>query len=296
MVCIPSLAVSEVRGAFLYNLSDFTGTIPYNWARVFIDRERNESYVLYQNFFRVFNENGMEIYRFGDDIDLGHIVDAAVDGDGNILMLSYKMSEYSITRANFRGEPIGRIEIKNLPPEFSKFLPNRMIYQAGNLYFASLGGLRAVVTDSDGNFKYGFDMVAVLQLEEKERADNEMVGFSVDREGNILFTIPVLFKAFKLSPDKKLTSFGRPGGAPGRFGVIAGIVTDKMGNYLVVDKLKCVVSVFDRETNFLTEFGYRGFMPGNLIAPDDIAIDDKGKIYVTQSRNRGVSVFQLTYQ
>ena len=31
-----------VKGTFLYSLSDFTGPIPYNWARVSVDKERKE--------------------------------------------------------------------------------------------------------------------------------------------------------------------------------------------------------------------------------------------------------------
>jgi DNA-binding beta-propeller fold protein YncE len=289
-----------VKGAFLYTLSNFTGPLPYNWAKVSVDGKRSETYVLYQNNIRVFNENGMEIYRFGDDLELGHIVDVAINEEGDILLLSYEISgtelKYSITRCNFRGEPKSKIEMKNLPEEFSKFSPGRMVYHNGDLYLASLMGMKVVVTDSEGNFKDGYDDIeALAQIDEKEKGNVEMVGFSVDKEGNILFTIPSLFKAYKLSLDRKVTSFGRPGGAPGRFGIIAGIVSDEEGNYLVVDKLKCTVMVFDKNQNFLTEFGNRGFKPGNLIAPDDIAIDQNGRIYVTQSRRRGVSVFKIIY-
>jgi DNA-binding beta-propeller fold protein YncE len=121
----------------------------------------------------------------------------------------------------------------------------------------------------------------------------ELFGLSVDKEGSIFFTIPVLFKAYKLAPDRKLTSFGRPGSAPGRFGVVAGIVTDSRGHVIVVDRLKCVIMVFDKDFNFLTEFGYRGTKPGNLIVPDAIGIDRRDRVYVTQGRKRGVSVFAL---
>jgi DNA-binding beta-propeller fold protein YncE len=105
----------------------------------------------------------------------------------------------------------------------------------------------------------------------------------------------VLFKAYILSPDGKLNWFGKPGGAPGRFNVVAGIVEDSKGNYVIADKLKCAILVFDKKFNFMTEFGYRGFRPENLIVPDDIAIDKNDRIYVTQARKRGVSVFKLDY-
>lgn len=283
----------KVRGVFLYNLSDFTGTIPYNWSRVVADREGNEIYVLYQNTLRVFNESGMEIFKFGDDLDLGHIVDLSIDKRGDIYLLAHKDSRSEILRCNFRGEPKSGIHLKNLPKDFSGFSPNRMVYQDDNLYLASTGEMKIVIIDLQGNFNKGYDLIPLLEQEEKDRGNMEMTGFSVDREGNILFTVPTLFRACVLSPGGKLDWFGRPGSVPGKFNIVAGITRDSQGNYLVVDRLKCAVMVFDRGFRFLTQFGYRGLKPGNLIAPDDIAVDRSDRIYVTQSRRRGVSVFKL---
>jgi hypothetical protein len=300
LVVTPATAKAQpVKGFFLYSLSSFTGTIPYMWSRVVADKTRNEIYVLYQNTLRIFNESGMEIYRFGDDLDLGHVVDIVVDEKGDIFLLAYKQSGGELTgeiiHCNFRGEPKSKIDLKNIPNEFSKFFPNRMVYQEGNFYLASLMDLKVVIADHDGNYKNGYDLFPLLELEEKDRGNVEILGFSVDRDGNMLFTIPVLFKACILSPDGKLNWFGKSGSAPGRFNVIAGIAGDSKGNYLVVDKLKCAVMVFDRSFKFITQFSERGYKPGYLIAPDDIAIDNADRIYVTQAARRGVSVFKLTY-
>jgi DNA-binding beta-propeller fold protein YncE len=289
--------MAAVETAYLYNLSNFSGTVPYSWARVFVDKERNEIYVLYQNSISVFNASGMEIYRFGDDTDLGRIADAAVDREGNILMLTYTESGYEIIRCNFRGDPIGKLEIKNLPVEFSGFSPDRMIYRDGYLYLASLNRKKVVVATSDGKFEAGYDIGSLLEgLSEFEKKDIKMGGFSVDRDGNILFTLPTLFKAFRLSPDRKMTAFGKPGSAPGLFGVVSGIISDDRGNYLVADKLKSIVMVFDSEYRFLTQFGFRGVKPGNLIRPQDLSIDSRNRVYVTQAAKRGISVFKLTYE
>src|SRR4030042_2669626 len=110
-----SVSEAEVQSSFLYTLSDFTGTIPYSQTKVSVDRERNEVYVLFQNNIRVFNDVGMEVYRFGEDFAIGHIIDIAVEKSGDILLLSYKDSKSTISRCNYRGEPISRIEPKNFP-------------------------------------------------------------------------------------------------------------------------------------------------------------------------------------
>ena len=251
-----------VKGTYLYNLSNFTGTISFSWPRIFVDQERNEVYVVYQNIIRVFNATGMEVYSFGDDLDLGTIVDLTLDQDGNILLLSYKWSEtidtgYEITRCNYRGEPKSIIAVKNLPPQYSKFLPNRMVYREGNLYLASLVTMVVVVTDSDGVFKEVYDILPMLELEEKEKQDAMMDAFSIDKDGDFLFTIPPLFRAYKITPDRKVSYFGKSGSTPGKFNIVAGIASDSKGNIFVVDK--------------------------------------EDRVYVTQAGNKGISVFKVTY-
>ena len=289
-------AMAALQASFLYSLSDFTGFIPYNWARVSVDEERNEVYVLYQNLMRIFNDAGMEIYRFGDDLDVGRIIDMAIEPSGDILLLAYKeQSGGEIIRCNYRGDPKSTFWLSNLPNPFSNFSPNRMIYRQGNLYFISLMGMQVVITDTRGIFKKGYDLIPLLEREEKERGNMEVSGFSVDREGNILFTVPTLFRACILSPEGKIDWFGRPGSINGRFNIVGGITKDSKGNYIVIDKLKCAVMVFDKDFNFITQFGYRGSKPDNLIIPDDVAIDNKDRIYVTQTKKRGVSVFKLNY-
>ena len=302
LVLISTTAKAQpVKGTFLYNLSNFTGTISFSWPRVFIDQERNEIYVVYQNYIRVFNETGMEVYRLGDELDLGSIVDLTLDRDGNILLLSTKWSQttdkinYEITRCNYRGEPVSKIEMKNLPAQYSKFSPERMIYREGDLYLASLTTMVVVVTDSNGVFKEVYDILPMLELEEKEKQDAMMDGFSIDKEGNFLFTIPPLFRAYKISPDRKVAYFGKSGSTPGRFNIVAGIASDTKGNILVVDKLKCAVMVYDKNFNFLNQFSSRGWKPGFLIAPEDVVIDSQSRVYVTQAGNKGISVFRVTY-
>ncbi len=285
-------AFGQVRATYLYTLSDFGGPLRYDLMRVRVDQERDEIYVIYQNLVRVFNQSGMEIFSFGDDLRLGQILDAAVDPKGDVILLSYKDSRTTVTRCNFRGVPVGPIEIKNLPAGHT-FSPNRMVLRNGSFYFASLMASSVVITDAQGTFQKEIAFVPLLDEDDRKKGDAETIGFTVDEEGNIFFTIPALFKVYKLSPDGKMASFGRPGSAPGRFGVIAGVAVDSRGNLLVADKLKCVVMAFDRNFKFLTEFGYRGARPENLVLPDDIAIDRRDRLYVAQARRRGVSVFAL---
>ncbi len=301
LVAYPALATAGVKASYLYNLANFTGVIRYSAPRISVDKERKEVSVLYQNSVAIFNESGMETYRFGDDLDLGSIADITTDGDGNILLLSYKWSEsrlgnwFEITRCNFRGDPMERIVLKGPPAWSSGFMPHRIAFRNGRLYLVDVMGLRILVTDSDGNFKEGFDLASLIGLDEKQKDGAEIFGFSVGDDGSMLFTIPTLFSAYRLYLGGNFVSFGKPGSAPGKFNIVSGIITDSKGNYLVVDRLKCTIMVFDKNFKYMTQFGFRGYRPGNLIAPDAIDIDESGRLYVTQNGRRGVSVYKITY-
>jgi len=198
-------------------------------------------------------------------------------------------------RCNFRGEVTGKIEIKNLPAQFSGFSPSRVVCLKDKIYLADLYGLKIVITGLDGTFKDGYDLPQMLSLDEKTKGEAEIIGFSVVDDGSVLFTIPVFFSAYRIYPDRKVVSFGRPGSAPGKFNLVRGIAVDSRGNYLVVDRLKSTVQIFDRDFKYVTQFGYRGLRPGNLIAPDDVAVDASDRVYVTQNAQRGVSVYSVSY-
>lgn len=201
-------AGAAAKGAYIFNLSGFTGPVPFNWVQFSVDPERNEIYICdtSEGMVRIFNENGMEIYGFtGDDEDrdLGNIYDVTVGEEGNIYVLSFKSdvkgTRHSIMFCNYRGEPLSKIDLKDLPPDLSQFFPNRIIYRQGDLYLADKGSMRVAVIGADGRFKKSYDLASLINLDQKKRENTGIVGFTVNKDGNLFFTIPVLFQVYKLS-------------------------------------------------------------------------------------------------
>jgi hypothetical protein len=286
----------NIKAEYLYYLSNFKGPIKFGWVRVYPEPRENEIYVMAGTSVNIFNDSGMEIYNFGFDADLGSFYDATVDKDGNILTLSYVGFQYLVTKQNYRGELISRIEIKNLPPELSGFLPTRINARDGRLYLTELMAMKVAVTDENGVYETCYDLAALIGFTEDERMDTGIWNINVREDGSLLFTVPVVANAYIISPERKVTRFGRRGSGPGRFGIPSDMISDSRGNYFVVDTLKSAVLVFDKDLNFLTEFGYRGPYPSNLIAPRSLSMDKKGRLYVTQSTLRGISVFQIRYE
>ena len=291
---------AAINASYLYSFSDFNGRIDYTWPLMSIDQEHGEIYVVSQGYVSVFNSVGMEIYRFGDDQSLGNISDVAIEKDGNILVISskwdYSSGGYiaSVLRCNYRGEQKETVVLKGLPQEFSMFLPNRLVYWKGNIYFADIAARKIVVTDSGGSFVDGYNVGAILASEEKPGTENFIGGFNVDKDGNMLLTVPTLFLALKISRDHKVESFGSPGSLDGKFNVVGGIASDDRGYIYVADILKSVIMVYDKDFKFQMQFGYRGSERGSLVAPQQVEIMSD-KLFVNQARNRGISVFRINY-
>jgi DNA-binding beta-propeller fold protein YncE len=297
---------SQVTATYLYTLSNSTGIVPVSWAKLAVDAAKDEVYVLSLTKINIFNETGMQIYTFNETGELGSVSDAAVRSNGDILVLGSRSGHNEIIRCDFRGESVSTIELKNLPAAYADFTPNRIVVREASLYFGDTNSMKVVVSDDEGVFQKGYDIASIIseQLKnenvgeneiEKEKQDGGMTGFSVDADGNILFTNSALARVYRLSSEGTLQSFGRRGSTPGKFGVPADVIMDATGKYLLVaDILRCVVLVFDKGFQFQTEFGLRGYKPSNLIGPMYMAVDGDNRIYVSQLRNRGVNVYQLS--
>ena len=299
---------AQVSASYLYTLSNFTGIYPISWAKLDADPTMDEVYVLSSAKIKIFDETGMEVYSFNEFGELGMVTDIAVDSKGEIIVLSYRAQTGSseIIRCNFRGEPISTIGLKGLPAEYAGFVPNRIVIRGASFYLANTVEMKVVVTDDTGAFQKSYDLAAIIdkemeqeQLNEKdmakEREDRGITGFAVDKEGNIFFTNGVLARVYCISSEGQMRAFGQRGSTAGKFGVVGDIAIDATGKYLfVADVLRCVVLVFDKNFRFYTEFGLYGNKPSNLIGPMYLAVDGKNRIYVSQLRNRGVNVYQMS--
>jgi len=74
-------------------------------------------------------------------------------------------------------------------------------------------------------------------------------------------------------------------------GVPRGVAIDTKLRLYVADALAHTIDVYDLDGRRLTEFGERGFGPGQFNYPNDIATDRRGRIYITDRENDQVQVW-----
>lgn len=300
IACLLTLAPSgssfaaDYKASFLYKLSDFSGFKPLNSARLSLDPVKQEIYVIGIGTVYIFNNSGMEIYRFEQDPTIGTYLDIFYTSDRKMVVLAANGPQFRLVICNFRGEPMGEIRLTGFPPEFENFFPNRVVARNGKLFLASYNSMRVAVTDENGVFLRGYDLIKTFELKETQRVDTGLGGFTVDKDETMYCSVPALANVFVLRADGTTAVFGKRGSTNGRFGVNAGVAVDRDGNILVADKLRATVMVFDKNFTLLTEFGRRGFGPGDLIVPDSLLVDENNKAYVSNMRKRGVVVYQLS--
>lgn len=286
---------AEYKATFLHKLSDFAGTKPFNAAKLKNDPVKGETYVITGDSVAVFNTSGMEVFRIESDSSIGLISDIVVTSDQKLVILASKNNQIQLRLCNYRGEQLGVIPLEGLPPELKDFSPNRIYARDKLLYLVNMNDMRLVVTDEQGTFVRTIDLGAAIGMTEQERSESGLGGFALDRDGGFVMTVSSFGKLYTLSSDgAKSRIFGRRGSRPGNFSVPVGVAVDRDGNYLVVDKLRCVVMVFDRNFTFLLEFAKRGLGPADLIAPDNIIVDGDNRAYISNLRKRGVVVYQLS--
>jgi len=300
-------ASAEVSVSFLYKLSNFVGAIPYSTPKIVADKVKGEVYVLSGSAVSIFNNSGMEIFRSEFDPEVGTVYDLAVDSNGDIFTLNFKDRKMSILLCNYRLDPQRSIALSDLPAEFAGFSPNQMRYRDGLLYLGNTNAMTVVIVDREGRFVKGYDLVSMLgeQLDDKEkskgkqrtneqrRADNGLASFNLDEAGNVLFVLPVLGRAGMLTADGKAVLFGKRGNGHGKFGVPGGITSDGKGHYLVSDKLRNLVIVFNKNFEYVHEFDSAGVIGSDLASPSVMDVDSSGKLYISQAGNRGVNVYLL---
>lgn len=297
-VCASAAASGPVSVAHLYELSDFTGTIPYTDATVVADPTHDEAYTLFANDIRVFNGTGMQIHSFTVDATKGQIVDLGVDERGDLLTLIYAPVDadgrmpWTLVRADYRGRPQGVVALA-MPDDLRTFSPNQLVLSSGTIWLASTTQMIAAAFSSDGALLREIDLAAVAGVESAERENAGIRGFDVDSSGSVVFAVPVLFKVYVVAPDGTTRAFGKVGSAAGNFGIVAGVAWDRNGNIVVSDRLRNVVMIFDEQFRFVREFGQNGVAKNQVARPGGLAVGTGGKLYVSQLGNRGIAVFAM---
>ena len=294
-----SFAQDGIQVTFRSVLSDFNGPVRIGEARVAVDPESAEVVTAVGRDVRVFNDFGMEVFSFRSPLDFGAILDVAMEPDGSILTLAYRIETsddlppFAIVRHDYRGQKVGELDLSRLDGIYGELRPNRILNDRDGIIVANTMQLLAVRVDRDGTFVRGWDLAEILGILREDVGSLELNGFGVDADGNLLVTVGTRGLAVVLFSDGTVVRFGKSGSAVGGFGNIGAIARDRLGRIYVADKIRGVILVFDGEFRVLAEFGPERTPFGSIGTPAGVWTSGSGRIYVTQVGERGVWAYDV---
>jgi hypothetical protein len=269
-------------------MGDSRGEHASSFARICYDPVGDELYVANGDTVVVYRE-GLETYRFTAAPEIGQFGGLAVLENGEILALS---TAGELFRLSYRGKLLGRVPITRVPGSVGGIRPDRIQLVKGRVYLSDSSEMKVIVVNDKGEFLVAYDLAALILEGKPKTEDYQLNGFGVDDDGNLLFTIAPLFKAYVVSRRGEVKSFGTAGSREGRFNVAGAIARDESGIIYVADALRCVVNMYDKDFQYLGEIGGRGYGPGQLIVPSSIVIANHW-LFVAQGGDRGVTAFRV---
>lgn len=258
---------------------------------VFAEAVKNEIYI-------IDSKSGIVIYtsdffplftlkkRDGIDIAQGLTVDAK----GNLYVAQ------AITKDN----PRQRISVFNACFQWERdiylegfegsqsFVPYRLaIDKKGNIYVAGSYFPGVLMLSNQGKL-----MEIISPEEEGKRVNLNYV--TLDQAGRIYIVSEEVSHIYVYDENRKfLFKFGIKGGSTGKLSrPLAVGIDNRNGRMYVVDYMRHTVSAYDKEGKYLFEFGGLGWGEGWFQYPKDIAVDSKGRIFVADTFNDRIEVFQ----
>jgi hypothetical protein len=150
---------------------------------------------------------------------------------------------------------------------------------------------RIQVFDADGNFLRSWRTPAW--------ENGKPTGLSIDRDGNLLVADTHYYRVLFYTPAGELlehrTMGGTAGNGPGEFGLVTDAVQDSQGNYYVSEYGEFDrIQKFTRDGQYLFQWGGHGSQPGQFLRPQNLAVDQRDRIWVADACNHRIQVFDAT--
>ncbi len=169
-----------------------------------------------------------------------------------------------------------------------------------DLYIADSRNHRILHIASDGTLLNQWGSFAdILQGDAPIGTFNEPWGVAVGPDGSVYVTDTWNHRVQKFTSDgKPVKTWGQYGqpviedpASASSFWGPRGIAVDSRGQVFVADTGNKRIVIFDKDGNYLTEFGTAGFDPGQFDEPVGVAVSPNGTVYVTDTWNQRVQAF-----
>jgi len=241
----------------------------------------------------IFDQLGSYRYQIQGGTSFRSPLDVAVDPEGYIFLLARRGREARVFLLDFDGLYIDdfavpTIEASDQPPRPMSLAVSPSGKQ---LFILDTAAHRVWITDRAVTITGHADLTGGLSDEELL----EQLYGHLDVYGErLLVAVPSAgqVRMFDLQGNP-VGHVGRKGTARCQSGFPVAGALDGEGNAVVLDKQRMLFTIWRVEDNVcIGEFSGIGQSPGALYAPNDLALDSRGKIYIAQTFEGRVQVFE----
>ena len=250
-------------------------------SAIHIDRKFNEVLISDPGHNRIviFDDNGVYRFEFSGGEIFSTPGDLVVDSEGQIYVVGSTREGRRLFVFDFDGLFLHELELFS-PQESRVAIGSIAINEQDELVIHDSRRQTIVKFNTNGEFVSEFHLFTELS----ERTLNELiVGRVTAEQGKFLLPVPTLGKIYIYSSDGALIKIlGYSGSRTGEMTFPIRAVLTPDSSILVLDKHRHNVLCFNRNYDFIGEFGGRGFNPGWFYHPTLLAIDAEEQIYVGQ--------------
>lgn len=262
---------------------------------VVADLHTDEVFVcdLHRHRIAIFDRRGVFLYQIPGGNRFRAPRDLAVDPDGFILLAATRDGVPGLIWLDFDGLFVRDLPLSGALLDGTEPVVPVSVALSGDgqtAYVLDQANRKLWIADREGRVRRG---VALDENLEEEDALEQIFGH-VDVYGDtVLVAIPTEGQVFLFDLDGTRRKWvGTKGTATCQTAFPTAGALDREGNVVVVDSQKALGTIWKRDGNrCLLEFSGIGRSPGALYQPADVALDSRGRIYVSQGFEGRVQVF-----
>lgn len=220
------------------------------------------------------------------------VYDVAVDPEGYLVAAVRHGRRLTLLELDFDGLPLGELVLSGLPEDVAEPRVHSLAMSPSGewLYLMDSANQRVWITRRDGEVVRSLELTADLDA----RRRRDFVAGRVDVSGDTLVvaeTSEGAISYYRLD-GTPLGRIGLKGAAPCQLAFPMAAARNADGDFVVVDRQRMILMLWGRNNRCLGEYYGIGDLPGYFYHPLDLALDARGRLYVTQGYEGRVQVYE----